>query len=157
MQKITPCLWFNRNAEEAIEFYKTVFPSLKVKHTSYYGDNNEHGEAGSVLTIWFELEGQDFMALNGGPEFKFSEAVSFMINCKDQAEIDKYWSKLSAVPEAEICGWLKDKFGMSWQIVFEELPNMIGGDQAKADKVMAEVMKMKKLDIRALKKAYNES
>lgn len=120
-QKITPCLWFDGNAQEAVDFYVSVFPDAKVLDTSYYPEEErledfQKNMAGKVLTIDFELAGQRFMALNAGPQFKFNEAISLMVACKDQAEIDYFWKKLSTVPEAEQCGWCKDQFGLSWQV-----------------------------------------
>lgn len=124
MQKITPNLWFDGNAKEAADFYVSVFPNSKIVSTEYYPNSTEEGLAdfqkdlaGKVLTVEFELDGQTFVAINAGPEFKFTEAVSFSISCKDQAEIDYFWEKLSAVPESEQCGWCKDKYGLSWQVV----------------------------------------
>jgi predicted 3-demethylubiquinone-9 3-methyltransferase (glyoxalase superfamily) len=124
MKKITPNLWFDGNAKEAVDFYVSVFPDSKIIATEYYPKSKEEGLAdfqlnlaGKVLTVEFELSGNQFVAINAGPEFKFNEAVSFSIPCKDQAEIDYYWSKLSAVPESEQCGWCKDKYGLSWQVV----------------------------------------
>lgn len=124
MQKITPNLWFDGNAEEAVNFYVSVFPNSKVISTEYYPKTADEGladfqmnMAGKVLTVEFELDGQEFVAINAGPEFKFTEAVSFSIACEDQEEIDHYWSKLSSVPESEQCGWCKDKYGLSWQVV----------------------------------------
>lgn len=128
MQKITANLWFNGNAEEAVNFYLTVFPNSKITATAYYPESTDegladfqHNLAGKVLTIDFELNGERFTAINAGPEFTFNEAVSFAVTCKDQEEIDYYWDKLSAVPESEQCGWCKDKYGLSWQIVPENM------------------------------------
>ena len=132
MQKITPNLWFNANAKEAVEFYVSVFPNSKVLSTEYYPNSAKEGLAdfqkdlaGQVVSIEFELDGVRFTAINAGPEFKFSEAVSFAIGCKDQAEIDYFWEKLSSVPEAEQCGWCKDKFGLSWQIVPKNMAELM--------------------------------
>jgi len=158
MQKITPCLWFDTQAEEAVKFYISVFKNSKILSITRYGkEGNEiHGMPdGSVLTVEFELNGQNFLALNGGPVFKLNEAVSFIVNCKDQEEIDYYWNKLSAVPESEQCGWLKDKFGLSWQIVPDVLSEMLQSkDKKKAGRAMEALLKMGKLDIGKLKKAY---
>lgn len=153
MQKITPCLWFDNNAEDAVRFYVSVFKNAKIDTITHYGDGM-HMPKGTVLTVTFTLDGQDFMALNGGPTFALNEAVSFMINCDSQAEIDDYWAKLTADGGKEVqCGWLKDKFGMSWQIVPSILPKLLSGDQARIDRVMAAVMKMIKLDIATMEKA----
>jgi predicted 3-demethylubiquinone-9 3-methyltransferase (glyoxalase superfamily) len=131
-QKITPCLWFDGNAKEAVDYYVSVFPDGTITSTEFYPASAEEGladfqlnMAGKVLTIEFEIAGVRFIALNAGPEFKFSEAVSFMINCKDQDEIDYYWEKLSKVPEAEQCGWCKDQFGLSWQVVPENMGELM--------------------------------
>lgn len=152
MQKITPHLWFDDQAEEAANFYISVFGGdSKIKHISRYAKAAEavSGKtADSVMTVSFQLAGQDFLALNGGPVFTFSEAVSFMVDCKDQEEIDYYWEKLSAQPESEQCGWLKDKFGLSWQIVPGNMSELISSEKA-----MAAMLQMKKIDIEALKKA----
>jgi predicted 3-demethylubiquinone-9 3-methyltransferase (glyoxalase superfamily) len=158
-QTISPCLWFAGNGEEAARFYVSIFPNSRIVDMSYYGKagTEVHGQkSGSVMTVRFELDGLTFMALNGGPQFKFDEAVSFQVFCDTQAEIDRYWKALTAEGGQEgPCGWLKDKFGLSWQIVPSIVPRMIaGGDQAKADRAMAEVMKMKKLDIARLEAAY---
>lgn len=159
MQKITPFLWFDGNAEDAVNFYLSVFKNSKIINTSHYGEagKEQHGRPpGSVMTIAFELNGQEFVALNGGPHFKFNEAVSFVVNCDTQEELDYYWEKLSAggPPEAQVCGWLKDKFGLSWQITPTGLNQWINDkDPAKSNRVMGELMKMQKLDIATLKKA----
>lgn len=157
MQKITPFLWFDDRAEAAVRFYTSVFKKSKVlKMTRYTKEaaNQTGRPPGSVLTIEFELEGQRFVALNGGPHIKFTEAVSFVVNCKTQAELDKFWKKLSAGGKEGPCGWLKDKYGLSWQIV----PSMVwewltSKDTAVAGRVMAAVLQMEKLDIKTLKKA----
>lgn len=155
MPRITPFLWFNNQAEEAMNFYTSVFPHSKIVSIRRYPEHatDEHlkGMEGKILTGVFDLDGQQFMALDGGPVFNFNEAVSFMIGCKDQAEIDYYWEKLSAVPEAEQCGWLKDKYGISWQIVPDVLGDLMSGPNG--DKVAEAIMPMKKLDIAALEKA----
>lgn len=149
MQKITPCLWFDTNAEEAVNYYISVFSDGKILSMSRYPESAEEGladfqknMAGKVLFIDFELQGQRFTALNGGPIFKFNEAVSFMISCKDQKEIDHFWEKLSAVPEAEQCGWCKDKFGLSWQIVPANMDELMQRPNA-----YTHMMQMKKLVI----------
>ena len=153
-QKITTFLWFDRNAEEAVNFYVSVFKNSKIRNTTHYGDSGA-GPKGTVMTIDFELDGQQFIALNGGPTFKFTEAISLMVNCETQKEIDYFWEKLSGNGGQEVeCGWVKDKFGLSWQIV----PNYIyevwqEGDEAKTDRMMKAVMQMKKLEIEGLKKA----
>ena len=157
MQKIIPFLWFDDQAEEAVRFYTSIFKRSKVLKVARYTKEaaNQTGRPpGSVLTIEFELEGQRFVALDGGPHIKFTEAVSFVVNCKTQAELDKFWKKLSAGGKAGPCGWLKDKYGLSWQIV----PYMVwewltSQDTAMAGRVMAAVLQMDKLDIKALKKA----
>jgi predicted 3-demethylubiquinone-9 3-methyltransferase (glyoxalase superfamily) len=151
MQKISPFLWFDSQAEEAANFYTAIFKNSKIGHTSRYDAASAKTAGrpeGSVMTISFQLEGQDFTALNGGPVFKFSEAISFSVSCKDQQEIDYYWEKLSAVPESEQCGWLKDKFGLSWQIVPENLSELLNTPAA-----MQAMLQMKKLDIAELEKA----
>jgi predicted 3-demethylubiquinone-9 3-methyltransferase (glyoxalase superfamily) len=156
MQKISTCLWFDRNAEEAVNFYSTIFKNFKTKATSYYPAESM-GPQGSVMTIVFEMEGREFMALNGGPMFKFTEAISLMVYCEDQAEIDDKWDKLLAGGgQTQACGWLKDKFGLSWQIIPEGMEEMLGGgkDPAAAKRAMEAVMKMVKFDIKALKDAY---
>lgn len=149
MKKITPNLWFDGNAKEAVEFYLSVFPDSKITATQYYPNNTEEGLAdfqkglaGKELTIEFELGGNVFVAINAGPEFKFTEAVSFSIPCKDQEEIDHYWDNLSSVPESEQCGWCKDKYGLSWQIVPENMGELMSRPNA-----FANMMQMKKLII----------
>lgn len=148
-QKITPNLWFDGNAQEAVDFYLSVFPDSKIVATSNYPESAEEGLAdfqqdlaGKVLTIDFELFGQRYTAINAGPEFKFNEAISLAIACKDQEEIDYYWEKLSAVPESEQCGWCKDKYGLSWQIVPENMKELMSKPGA-----FAKMMEMKKLVI----------
>ncbi|MBO9728745.1 MAG: VOC family protein [Chitinophaga sp.] len=156
MQKIMPSLWFNNNAEEAMDFYASVFKSFRVFNKSYYGKGMGAPE-GLLLSATFELEGEHFIAINGGPLFPFTEAVSFTINCENQAEIDDYWTRLTADGGRESqCGWLKDKYGLSWQVVPAKLSTMVADkDPAVSSRVMAEVMKMVKLDIATLEKAYN--
>lgn len=128
-QKITPCLWFDTNAQEAVDYYTSVFPRSRILHVEYYPKEDladfQKGMAGKVLTVDFELDGQVFTALNGGPGAKFSEAVSFVVECKDQEEIDYYWDSLSAVPDAERCGWCKDEFGLSWQVVPDNMVELM--------------------------------
>jgi predicted 3-demethylubiquinone-9 3-methyltransferase (glyoxalase superfamily) len=151
-QKITTFLWFNDNAEEAANFYCSIFKNSKILDRALYGEPGP-GPKGSVMTIDFELDGQRFMALNGGPQFKFTEAISLMVNCDTQEEIDYFWEKLSEGGQKVQCGWVKDKYGLSWQVVPSILPDLFRGDQAKLDRVMKAVMQMKKLDIDELKKA----
>jgi predicted 3-demethylubiquinone-9 3-methyltransferase (glyoxalase superfamily) len=159
MQKITPFLWFDTEAEEAAKFYVSVFKDAKITNLSRYGEAGKevHGQKpGSVMTVVFQLNGQDFMALNGGPIFKFNEAVSLLLPCDTQEEIDYYWEKLSADSEAEQCGWLKDKFGLSWQVAPKAIGELVGDpDSEKSQRAFVAMMQMKKLDIAALKKAYN--
>ena len=154
MKAINPCLWFDTQAEEAADFYVSVFPRSRKKAVTHYSDNMPM-PTGTVLTVTFELAGQPFMALNAGPQFKHSPAVSFMVNCADQAEIDRYWEKLSEGGELVECGWLTDRFGVSWQVVPAELEEMMSaGDPVKMARLMQAVMTMKKLDLAALRKAY---
>ena len=159
-QKITPCLWFDDQAEEAARFYTGIFKNSKIVKTSRYTEAGQeiHGRPpGSVMTVSFELDGQAFTALNGGPVFKFNEAISFQINCDTQEEVDHYWSKLSAGGDekAQQCGWLKDKYGVSWQVVPTILPEMLKDpDPAKAARAMEAMLQMKKLDIAKLKRAH---
>ena len=157
MPTITPCLWFDGNAEEAVKFYTSIFKDGKILSTSYYGPGM-HLPEGTVLTITFEIMGQQFMALNGGPEFKFDEAISLMIPCDTQEEIDYYWDKLTAAGGQPVqCGWLKDKFGLSWQVVPRIIEKHLNDkDQAKTNRVMKAVMGMVKLDIAEIEKAYKE-
>lgn len=154
-QKITPCLWFNKEAEVAAKFYVSVFKDASINHVSHYGKEGYevHGQKeGTVLTVDFTLNGQPFIALNGGPQFKFSEAISFTIPCETQEEVDYYWSKLTEGGEESMCGWLKDKFGLSWQVVPTILPKLMK-DPARADRVMKIFMQMRKFDIEKLKNA----
>lgn len=156
VQKITPFLWFDHQAEDAANLYTSVFPNSKVVKVVRYGKSGP-GPAGSAMTVEFQLEGQSFVALNGGPQFKFSEAISFVVNCTTQDEVDAYWEKLSAGGAEVQCGWLKDKFGLSWQIVPTVLPQLLGDpDPEKAGRVMKAMMTMKKLDIRALQHAREQ-
>lgn len=158
--RITPCLWFDRQAEEAANFYTGIFKNSKITQISRYGEAGQevHGQKpGSVMVVAFELDGHSFTALNGGPVFKFNEAVSFQVQCDTQEEIDDYWRQLSAGgdPDAQQCGWLKDKYGASWQIVPRTMGEMMtSSEAAKSDRVMAAMLKMKKLDLAALNKAY---
>ena len=155
MQKITTCLWFDGKVEEAINFYTSVFKNSKLKDISYYGEG-QHQPAGTVLAATFILEGQEFMILNGGPMFKLTEAVSLSVKCKTQEEIDFYWTTLSSDGgEESFCGWVKDKYGLSWQIVPAELNDWIQ-EPKKSANVMQAVMKMGKLDIKTLKEAYEQ-
>lgn len=155
-QKITTFLWFNDNAEEAVNFYVSVFKNAKVLKTVRYGDVGP-GPKGQVMTIEFELDGERFIALNGGPQFKFTEAISLMVHCETQEEIDYFWEKLSEGGEQVECGWLKDKFGLSWQIVPAIWLELIGEGGEKTDRFMAAMMTMKKFDIEQLKKAAEGS
>ena len=154
-QKITPFLWFDNNAEEAMNFYVSIFKDSKIIEVARYGDAGP-GPKGTVMTGTFQLEGQQFMALNGGPHFKFTEAISLFVNCETQQEVDDLWNKLCAGGGAPSqCGWLKDKFGLSWQIIPSILGKLLGDkDPAKSKRVMEAMLKMIKIDINALKKAY---
>ncbi len=154
MQKITPFLWFDNNAEEAAELYVSIFRDSKILSVSRYGDAGP-GPAGSAMSVTFELEGQQFMALNGGPQYKFTEAISLFVHCTTQEEVDDLWARLSAGGEEGPCGWLKDRYGLSWQIVPSVLGELLGDEDAeKAKRVMQAMLQMKKLDIRRLKQAY---
>jgi predicted 3-demethylubiquinone-9 3-methyltransferase (glyoxalase superfamily) len=156
-KKITPCLWFDTQAEEAAKFYASVFKNSKVGKISRYGKEGfeVHGKkAGTVMTVEFELEGQKFLALNGGPHFKFNEAVSFQVHCETQQEIDHFWSELAKDGEGGPCGWLKDKFGLSWQVIPKALPEMLmDGNSETAQRVMRSMLQMRKIDIAALRRA----
>ena len=158
--RIAPCLWFDTQAEEAATFYTSIFENGRILKVSRYGDAGReiHGKpAGSVMTVAFELDGQRFIALNGGPAFEFNEAISLEVMCKDQIEIDHYWTALSqgGDPDAQQCGWLKDKFGVSWQVAPTMLEDMLGDPQSpRSQRAMNAMLKMKKLDIAALKQAY---
>ena len=151
MQKISTCLWFESQGEEAAKFYCGIFRNSKVKQVTHYGDTGP-GPKGSVMTVAFELDGREFLALNAGPAFKFNHAISLMVNCETQQELDEMWDKLSAGGATEQCGWLRDKYGLSWQIVPAILPQLLG-NPATSDKVMREVVKMTKLDIATMQKA----
>ena len=153
MQKITPCLWFDTEGEEAAELYTSVFPNSKITEVTRYGSAGPRPE-GTVMTVAFELDGQTFVALNGGPDFTFSEAISFQVSCKDQDEVDHYWSKLSEGGEEGPCGWVKDRFGLSWQIIPEALPRLLGDpDAEKAQRVMAAMLEMGKIRVDELEQA----
>jgi len=158
MQKISPCLWFDHQAEAAAKFYTSIFKNSKILNIARYGDAGAKVSGqpkGSVLTVVFRLEGQEFMALNGGPIFKFTEAISFIVHCKTQKEVDRFWKKLSRSGRPGQCGWLKDKYGVSWQIVPDGLGRLLQGkDPKKSERAMQALLKMKKIDIKALKKAY---
>ena len=152
-QKITTFLWFNNNAEEAVNFYCSVFKNSKTLDTTRYGEVGP-GPKGTVMTIDFELDGQRFTALNGGPQFKFTEAISLVVHCETQEEVDHYWQKLSAGGQEVDCGWLKDKYGLFWQIVPNVLLELLrDSDKAKSERAMKAMLKMKKLDIAELKRA----
>ena len=154
VQTISPCLWFDTQAEEAAKFYASIFRNSKIRQVSHYGESGP-GKKGSVMTVAFELDGREFLALNGGPHFKFNEAVSFQVSCETQAEIDHFWSRLSQGGQEAPCGWLKDKYGVSWQIVPTVLGEMMADpDRAKAKRAADAMMKMVKLNIAALKEAY---
>jgi predicted 3-demethylubiquinone-9 3-methyltransferase (glyoxalase superfamily) len=156
MKKITPFLWFNKNAEEAMEFYISIFPDSKILDVSRIPVDNPSGKAGEVMTGSFRIAGQEFMVINGGPYFQFNEAVSFVVDCEDQTEIDRFWNVLTADGgEPGQCGWLKDKFGLSWQIVPKALPDYLGGsDPAGAKRAMEALLKMGKIEVATLKRAY---
>ena len=154
MQKISPFLWFDGNAEEAADFYVSLFKGSKILKIARYGEAGP-GPAGAVMVVNFQIEGQDFIALNGGPLFKFTEAISFVINCQTQEEVDHYWNRLTAGGGQESqCGWLKDKYGLSWQVTPTILGELLADkDQKKAQRVMQAMLQMKKIDIAALKRA----
>lgn len=160
MQKITPCLWFDDKAEEAVKFYVSIFKNSKIGNMTRYGEAGAEVSGrpkGSVMTVTFEIEGQEFVALNGGPHFTFSEAISLMVKCKTQKEIDEMWEKLSRGGEEGQCGWLKDKYGLSWQIVSPEWDEMLHDkDVKKSERVMKAILQMTKPDIKTLKQAYEQ-
>jgi predicted 3-demethylubiquinone-9 3-methyltransferase (glyoxalase superfamily) len=162
MQKITPFLWFDHQAEEAANFYASIFRNSKIGHVARYDEAGAKASGrpkGSAMTVAFQLDGQDFVALNGGPHFKFTEAVSFVVNCRAQEEVDHYWEKLSAGGDekAQQCGWLKDKYGLSWQIVPVVLFEMLQDkNPKKSESVVRAMLQMKKLDIKALKQAHEQ-
>ncbi len=154
MQKITPFLWFDNNADEAINFYAGIFKNSKIVSTNRYGDAGP-GPKGQVMTATFQLEGQEFIALNGGSHFKFTEAISLFVTCQTQEEVDELWEKLSAGGQKSQCGWLKDKFGLSWQIIPTALGEMLGDkDPVKSKRVMEAMLQMGKINIDELRKAY---
>jgi len=156
MQKISTFLWFDNRAEEAAKFYASIFKNSKILSVARYPEGSP-GPAGSVMTVTFELEGKAFIALNGGPLYKFTEAISFFVNCETQEEVDTLWEKLTEGGEPGQCGWLKDKFGVSWQIVPTALGELLGAkDPAKSKSVVQAMLQMKKLDIQALKQAYEQ-
>ena len=153
MPRITPNLWFDTEGEEAAEFYCSVFPNSKITNVTHYGEAGPR-EAGMVLTVDFVLDGQEYTAINGGPDFNFDEAISLLINCADQDEVDYYWSKLSEGGEEGPCGWLKDRYGLSWQVVPKRLPELLGDpDRERSQRVMAAMLQMGKIDIAALEEA----
>jgi predicted 3-demethylubiquinone-9 3-methyltransferase (glyoxalase superfamily) len=155
VQKITPCLWFDDQAEEAMNFYVSIFKNSKVGIITRFGEAGP-GPKGTVMSVTFQLDGQDFFALNGGPLFKFTEAISLFANCETQQEVDELWEKLSAGGEESRCGWLKDKYGLSWQIVPSTLIKMLGDtDAEKAKRVMQAMLQMGKIDISRLQQAYD--
>jgi predicted 3-demethylubiquinone-9 3-methyltransferase (glyoxalase superfamily) len=154
MQKIVTSLWFDKEAEQAAQFYISIFPDSRINAIARYGPAGP-GAEGSVMTIDFQLRGQDFNMINGGPEFKFSEAISLLVNCADQAEVDELWEKLGAGGEYSVCGWLKDRYGLSWQIVPTVLGEMLSDpDPIKAKRVMEVMLKMSKIEIEPLQEAY---
>jgi predicted 3-demethylubiquinone-9 3-methyltransferase (glyoxalase superfamily) len=156
MQKIAPCLWFDGKAEEAMNFYTSIFKNSKVRDIMRYGEAGP-GKKGSVLTATFEIEGQEFIALNGGPMYQFTPAISLFVKCETQEEVDHYWNKLLEGGAPQQCGWLTDQFGVSWQIVPTVLGEMLKGkDAAKANRVMQAMLKMVKLDIQTLRQAYEQ-
>jgi predicted 3-demethylubiquinone-9 3-methyltransferase (glyoxalase superfamily) len=156
MQKITPFLWYDNNAEEAVNHYTSIFKNSKITNIARYGDAGP-GPKGSVMTIEFQLEGRDFIALNGGPMFKFTEAISLSVDCKSQQEVDELWEKLSADGQPGQCGWLKDKYGLSWQIVPSILVEMLQDkDGEKSKRVMQAMLQMRKIDIADLRRAYEQ-
>ena len=153
MNEITPCMWFDTDGEEAANFYTSIFPNSKIRDVSRYGEAGPR-PAGTVMTVSFELDGQPFVALNGGPEFTSNEAISFQVSCKNQQEVDTYWSKLSEGGEEGPCGWLKDRYGVSWQIIPTALPQLLGDpDREKSQRVMRAMLEMKKIEIDELERA----
>lgn len=156
MAKITPCLWFDTEGEEAATFYTSVFDDSKILSVSHYGESGPR-PAGSVMTVEFELAGQTFVALNGGPDFTFNEAVSFQVACESQEEVDRFWSRLGDGGEEGPCGWLKDRYGVSWQVIPTVLGELLGGpDPAGAQRAVAAMLGMKKIDIAELRRAYDQ-
>jgi predicted 3-demethylubiquinone-9 3-methyltransferase (glyoxalase superfamily) len=157
MQRITPFLWFDEQAEEAMNFYVSIFKNSKVGRVTRYGEAGP-GAKGSVMSATFQLEGQEFMALNGGPHFSFTPAISFFVNCETQEEVDELWKKLSAGGKTDRCGWLKDKYGLSWQIIPSALGRLMGDtNAAKAQSVMKAMLEMDKIDIARLQQAYDQA
>ena len=157
MQKITPFLWFDNQAEEAANFYTSIFKNSKIVNTRHYPEGSP-GPAGTVMTVEFQLDGQDFIALNGGPHYKISPAISFFVNCNSQQEVDELWDKLSDGGETQQCGWLQDKYGVSWQIIPTRLGELLhSNDAVKSKRVMEAMLTMVKLDIDALERAYEHS
>jgi predicted 3-demethylubiquinone-9 3-methyltransferase (glyoxalase superfamily) len=152
IQRITPFLWFDTQAEDAAKLYVSIFANSRITHLSRYGDSGP-GPKGSVMVVSFELEGQRFTALNGGPNFRLTEAFSLLVDCTEQADVDRLWSALGDGGSYNVCGWLKDRYGLSWQINYAGLPDLISGDPARAARVMGAMMKMQKIDIRALEDA----
>jgi predicted 3-demethylubiquinone-9 3-methyltransferase (glyoxalase superfamily) len=153
MTTITPCLWFDTEGEEAAELYTSIFENSRILHVARYGEAGPR-EAGSVMTVSFELDGQKFVALNGGPEFRFTEAISFQVDCRSQEEVDAYWSRLGDGGEEGPCGWLKDRYGVSWQIVPTRLTELLGDpDPETSERVMRAMLEMKKIDIATLEQA----
>jgi predicted 3-demethylubiquinone-9 3-methyltransferase (glyoxalase superfamily) len=153
MTNITPCLWFDTEGEEAAEFYTSIFPNSRITHVARYGEAGPR-EAGTAMTVSFELDGKQFVALNGGPEFSFSEAISFQVDCRSQDEVDDYWSRLSAGGEEGPCGWLKDRYGLSWQIIPSRLTELLADpDPETSQRVMAAMLQMKKIEIAELEQA----
>jgi len=157
MQKITPCLWFDTEGEEAAKFYTSIFENSRILDISHYGDAGPR-PAGTVMTVSFELEGQEYLALNGGPEFRFNESVSFQVHCETQEEVDRFWNNLTDGGEEGPCGWLKDKYGLSWQTIPTVLPELLGDpDPEKSQRAMKAMLDMKKIDINALRKAADQA
>lgn len=157
MQKITPNLWFDTKAEEAAEFYTSIFEESKITNVSYYGESGPR-PAGMVLTVEFQLEGQSFTALNGGPDFKFNEAISLLVDCANQEEVDELWAKLGEGGEEGPCGWLKDRYGLSWQIIPTRLSELLQDEDAeRANRVMQAMLQMGKIDIASLERAYEQA
>ena len=152
IQRITPFLWYDTQAEDAARFYVSIFGNSRITHVSYYGEAGP-GPQGSVMVVSFELEGQRYTAINGGPTFRLSEAFSLLVECTEQADIDRLWNALGQGGTYNVCGWLKDRFGLSWQINYAGLPDMLSGDRVRAARVMDAMMKMHKVDIRALQAA----
>jgi predicted 3-demethylubiquinone-9 3-methyltransferase (glyoxalase superfamily) len=157
MPKTTPCLWFDTQAEEAAEFYTSIFPNSKIVDVSHYGPGGPR-PAGTVMTVSFTLDGQEYLALNGGPEFTFSEAISFQVGCGSQEEVDEYWSKLTDGGAEGPCGWLKDRYGLSWQIVPTALSELLADpDPGRSQRAMQAMMHMKKIDIAELRRAADQA